>query len=495
MLRQRFALLVLLLVGLVGSGCVVSKNPISGNSRAYGYTWAQERQIGQEADPQIVAQFGLYGDEALQAYVTRIGEQVLAQSHLRRPDTEPEFRNTPFTFRVLDSPVVNAFALPGGYVYVTRGLLAHLENEAQLAVVLGHEIAHVAARHASKRAAGAQLAQIGLIGGAILGQELLGLPGQDLLNLGSTATQLLFLRYGRDDERQSDQLGVEYAALAGYKAEEAAAFFETLKRIGEKSDGKLPTFLSTHPDPGEREQTIRSLAAEWQQKGVPMTEVDQDALYRHIEGIVLGEDPRQGFVENGTFYHPELRFQFPVPSGYQVVNQPTQVVMVEPQQQALLGLTLAQGSSAQGAATAFARQQGLTVRESGPTRVGNLPAYFVLADAQSQQGQVLRLLTYFVEYGNRVYTFQAVSTQQAFARYQDTFLRSIQGFRPVSDPRILGMQPARLEIVRAGRSQPFSAFVPATLPRSLTPEDLAILNHLRLNETVPQGAALKLPAR
>ncbi|MDX1740539.1 MAG: M48 family metalloprotease, partial [Rhodothermales bacterium] len=223
----------------------MQRNPITGNKRAYGYTWEQEKQIGAEADPQIIAQYGMYSDEELSAYVDRIGQKIVEQSHLRRPDTPPEFAGLEFHFRVLDSPVVNAFALPGGYIYLTRGLLAHLKNEAQLAVVLGHEIGHVAGRHASKRALQTQLGQLGLIGGAIVGQELLGLPGQDILSAGSSIAQLLFLRYGRDDERESDELGVEYAALAGYKAEEAAGFFVTLRRLGEQSGHSIPSFMST----------------------------------------------------------------------------------------------------------------------------------------------------------------------------------------------------------------------------------------------------------
>src|SRR5690606_24269632 len=142
------------------------------------------------------------------------------------------------------------FALPGGYIYVTRGLMAHVQNEAQLAVILGHEVGHVAARHASKRAFQQQLGTIGLIGGAI-GGELLGLPGGQILEAGSTITQLMFLSYGRDDERESDLLGVEYAALNHYEAAEGAHFFETLKRISESAGQEIPSFLSSHPDPGE----------------------------------------------------------------------------------------------------------------------------------------------------------------------------------------------------------------------------------------------------
>ncbi|MEX1063514.1 MAG: M48 family metalloprotease, partial [Balneolaceae bacterium] len=227
----KYCLLIFSIVFL--AGCAIQKNPVSGSTRAFGYSWEQELRMGEEADPEIVAQFGLYDDSDMADYVVEIGETVLSESHMRRSDTESKFRETEFTFRILDSPVINAFALPGGYVYFTRGMMAHLSNEAQLAVVMGHEIGHVAARHASQRALRQTVGQIASVGGAVLGQEILGLPGQTLLNLSSTAAELLFLSYSRDNERESDRLGVEYASMAGYEAAEGSALFTSLKRISE----------------------------------------------------------------------------------------------------------------------------------------------------------------------------------------------------------------------------------------------------------------------
>lgn len=489
------AVFFLLLMGFWLAGCVVSKNPVTGRKRAYGWTWQQEQQIGKEADQQIIAQYGIYDDPKLTAYVNRVAERVLAESHVRRPDADPEFKNTPFTFRVLDSPVVNAFALPGGYVYITRGLVSYLENEAQLAMVLGHEIAHVEARHASQRAFEQQMGQIGLLGGAILGQEALGIPAQDLLNIAGTATQLLFLKYGRDDEREADKLGVEYGAMAGYQAGEGASFFNTLKRIQEKQGNAIPGFLSTHPDPGEREAKILSMAQEWAAK-TNMTDLNRDALYQAIDGIILGENPRNGFVRNSVFYHPELRFQFPVPRGYQLINQAQQVVMVEQNQQAIMVFTLAKEQSAQAAAAAFGNQQGVKVIENGRVQGSRYPAYFILADAQTQQGQVLRLISYHIEYGGRVYTFLAYTSQQLFANMQDQFLQTMRGFDQVSDPSILNIQPARIRITSANRSAPFRTFVQGNeLPMDFQPVDMAILNQVDLDTQIAPGAKLKLSTR
>jgi len=483
----------LVLVSLFSTGCVVSKSPVTGNRRAYGYTWEQEIQIGKESDPQIIAQYGLYDDVAMAKYVEDLGQNILAFSHLRRPDTEPEYRNTAFTFRVLDSPVINAFALPGGYIYVTRGLMAHMENEAQLAVVLGHEIGHVAARHASQRAATQAFGQLGLIGAAIGGQVFLGGDAaENILNLGGTAAQLLFLSYGRDDERESDELGVEYSALAGYKAGEGSAFFTSLKRLGAQQEQSLPGFLSTHPDPGEREQTILRMAAEWAQR-TEMTKVNQESLLAQVNGVVLGDNPRQGFAEDGVFYHPDLRFRFPVPSGFTMINQPSQVALVGPNQQAILLFSLAEGAaSAREASDKFAAQEGLTVVERGQGQAQGLPARYILADAQTQDGQEVRLRAYFVDYDDRVYTFLGYSAKETYATYASAFTSTMQGFGRLTDGRILNIQPTRLTVVTTDRSAVFKTYLPGTLPASLSAEGMAILNQVGLEEQIPPGRRLKL---
>ena len=497
-LELRF-LIVLLVAGLIAPGCVqVQESPVTGRKRAYGYTWQQEIQLGKESDQQIAAQYGIYDDPELQAYVERIGEKVLAKSDLRRPETPEEYRNTPFTFRVLDSPVVNAFALPGGFVYVTRGLVAHLENEAQLAMVLGHEVAHVAARHASARAAKAQLAQVGLIGGAIASEVALGGGGAQILDLGGQGLQLLFLSYSREAERESDKLGVEYSALANYKSGEGAGFFRALDRLGDQQGGEIPSWLQTHPEPEEREQYIPELASQWQDK-TEMTIVDAEGYLAQVDGIMLGENPREGFVRDGVFYHPDLQFQFPVPQGFSVNNGKTQVAMIAPDQQAITVFTTAsqlvkaEVSSAQEAARAFASQEGLSVVESGAARSGNFPAYFVLADVQQQGGQAIRALTYFVEYQGMVWAFLGYSSAQAYGNYNDQFLRAMRGFQRLTDRRLLNVQPTRLQVVNAPRTSSFRSFLPANLPNDLSAEELAILNQVELDETIQQGTPIKLP--
>lgn len=489
-----FSLLSIVVLLIVSSaGCVVQKNPVSGNKRAYAYSWEEEVQIGKEADSQIIAQYGLYDDEQMTSYVSRIGQEIVEVSHLRREDTDAKFRDTPFTFRVLDSPVINAFALPGGFVYVTRGLMAHMENEAQLAVVLGHEVGHVAARHASQRALGQQARQLGLIAGALGGQAIFGGDAaQNILDIGGVANQFITLSYSREAERESDDLGMEYAAMAGYDPTEGAGFFRTLERIGEQSGQEIPGFMSSHPDPGERNETLRQEGAEWARRVGGADRIGREALLERIDGIVYGENPRHGFVESGWFNHPDLAFRFPVPSGWQVINQPTQVAMVPESQEAYLIMTIDQEhDTAREAAEAFASNQNLTVVQSGVGQAGGLSSRFVVADATNQDGTQLRLRAQFIDYDGNVYTFLGVTTRAAYGTYGPTFVDVMQGFRRLTDSSLLAVQPDRLNIRTASSQATLEQLLSGTLPQDVDIESVAILNQLTLGDVLNAGQNYK----
>ncbi|MEM8557090.1 MAG: M48 family metalloprotease [Bacteroidota bacterium] len=478
--------LVLALLAVVG--CASSTNFITGESQPAAYTWAEEVQIGQEADGQIIAQYGVYDNPELSAYVTRLGEAVLAQSALRQPPAPPEVQNTPFTFRVLDSPVVNAFALPGGFVYVTRGLLAHMDNEAQLAMVLGHEVGHVAGRHASRRAATQQRSIIGLIAGAAAAEVLFG-GGAQVLDIGGTGVQLLTLSYGRDDERESDRAGVAYAERAGWDAAEGAYFFTSLKRLQAQAGASIPNFLSTHPDPGEREVTIRQLAAEYPTGTV----INQAELFRMIDGIVMGNDPRQGFTEGGAFYHPELRFQFTYPTSWQVANGAAAVQIGEPNGAAAMIFTFAEGATPQAAGQALAGQEGFTAREQGAVTVNGLSAYRVVGTAASQEGN-LDVVSYHIELGGTVYHFYGLAGSNAFSQFSGAMENALRSFARLTDSRYLNREPIRLDIVNAARTAPFSTLAQGRpMPDGMDILSLAILNQVDVNETIQAGTPLKLP--
>ncbi len=472
-------------------GCVTDIVPATGERRYLGYTWQQETDIGKQASKEVTSLFGVYGDANLARYITEVGNRVLATSHLRRPGADEQVRATPVTFTVLDSPVINAMALPGGYIYVTRGMLAHLNNEDQLATVIAHEIGHVAARHAARQAWQQQIGQGLLLGGAVLSQGL-GLPAGNILNLGGMAAQLFLLRYSREDELEADRLGVEYAMAAGYDSREVIGLFQTLDRMQEKEGQSMPSFLATHPNPGDRIQRIRELTGAARDSRTP----NPDTRYLHaVEGLVLGEDPRQGFVQDNVFYHPDLGFRFPIPRGFKAVNQPSQVVMVEGQNRAVLGFTGTAESSAEAAAAKLLSQRGLRVVERGSTRINGFPAVGALAEAQTQNGQIVTLITYFIEYRGKVYQFIGYAPQQLFGSFQSAFLQTIRGFAEIQDSRILARQPVRLTLLRVSRSAPFRELIPRALPATFTPEEAAILNEVDLNQEISPGKILKIPSQ
>lgn len=482
------------LVGLLVTFCVVQRSPVTGKKRAYGYSWEEELKIGEEADQQIQQQYGVYQDEEVLNYVKDIGREVLSVSHMRREDAEKKYRETEFHFRVLNSPIVNAFALPGGYVYITRGLLAHLENEAQLAVVVGHEIGHVAARHASQRAFEQQVGQLALLGGAVAGQELLGVPGQNILALGSQAAQFLFLKYSRDDERESDRLGVEYAAMKHYQATDGAGFFSALERISKQSGQNIPDWQSTHPDPSERAKTIPDLAQKWKEKGYEQNIEDTDEYMQAIDGIIYGDNPREGFAEDGMFYHPDLKFKFSYPAGWQVINQNNLVAVVNEDQDAVSILEVdSKASSPKASVADFVSQEGFTVQSQGKSPNNGLNGYEAVATAQGQNGTNYQFYVYAVTYGENIYRFTSYSVADKFAGYRSQFMKTSNSFASLTDQQILNVKPVQLQTIKVDRSEAFSSFLPSNLPMDIKAEDVAIVNQVGLDETIEAGSWIKIP--
>ncbi len=479
------------------AGCAIQKNPVTGTTRFFGYSWQQELQIGADADPEIVTQFGLYDDEKVAEYIVEIGELILAESHMRREETDRMFRETEFTFRILDTPVVNAFALPGGYIYFTRGMMAHLNNEAQFAVVMGHEIGHVAARHASQRALRQTLGQIIVVGGAILGQELLGLPGQTILELSSLTAQLLFLSYSRDNERESDRLGVEYAARSGYDAAEGAELFRSLQRISERYGRSIPNFISTHPDPGERYQTIPRVAEEWRERGLQQEIRNQDRYMELVEGMIFGINPRQGFAKDGFFYHPDLEFQFEKPESWDLINQPSQVVLLSPEEEAISIFRIdASSETPRESVQALLQQDGIElIEESAAMSSDRWEAWKALASAELQDGTEVTLQIYAVSYGGRIYRFLSYTRAQDFERFESDFNRIIRSFDSLVDEDILAIRPVQLDVFRATRDGRFHSFLPAELPMEIDPEEVAIINQRELDDPVTAGEWLKIPVQ
>ncbi|MCX6558092.1 MAG: M48 family metallopeptidase [Candidatus Aminicenantes bacterium] len=296
--RAFFGLILLALI-LVVLSCAI--NPVSGKRELMLFSEKQEIAMGQETDQQIRQQFGIYESKGLQDYINGVGQKMVPYSH--RP-------NLKYHFAVLDTAVVNAFAAPGGYIYVTRGILALMGSEAELAVVLGHEMGHVAARHSMKQLSGQLLAQVGLAVGSILSKDI-----RKLAWLAGIGMQLLFLKFSRSDEYQADSLGIGYARQARYAPGEMLRFFTALENMSADSGGHgLPTFLSTHPMTSDRIAKVRELVSSQDAR----LAVKSEPYLSKLDGMVYGDNPKQGFLENGVFYHPEMAFQFAIPIGLYV---------------------------------------------------------------------------------------------------------------------------------------------------------------------------------
>jgi len=465
------------------NSCAV--NPVTGKKQIVLMSEEQEIAMGKDADPQIVAQYGLYENKALQDFITKKGNEMAAISH--RPGLKYEFK-------IVDSDVLNAFAVPGGYVYFTRGIMAHFNNEAEFAGVLGHEIGHITARHSVSQQTKAVLGQVGLIGSMILVPQV-----ADFAEPLSQGLGLLFLKFGRDAERQSDELGVEYSSRIGYDAHEMAGFFNTLER---KSAGtgaaELPDFLSTHPNPGERNITVNNLSVEWKKKlNLNNPTVNRNNYLRMIEGLIYGEDPKQGFLEKDVFYHPELKFQFPTPAGWNYQNTPQRVQLAPKDGKAILMMTLGSGKTLQDAMNTMIQNNNLQVVESNPVTVNGLNAMSVIADVKPQQGQQsssVRTLSYYIQYNQNIYVLLGASSTADFNNYSGIFTQTMKNFKELSDPSKLNKQPERIRIKTVGTTGTLrQALATFKVPEGRM-EELSILNGMQLTDQVQKGSLIKIIA-
>lgn len=314
---QKLLICSLLAIAVVTSGC--STNPATGEQSFTAFMDAEdEKKIGAEEHPKMVEAFGgLYEDPALNAYVTSIGRKLAAQSEL--PDLN-------FQFFILNDETVNAFALPGGYVYISRGLIALAEDESELAGVIGHEIGHVTARHSAQRYSSQVATNIGLTAVGILG-SVLGAPS-GLGNLASFGAQAALQSYSRSQELEADKLGVRYMTKLGYDPAALGDFFAKLdahtaiqaKQAGQPKDNF--SIMSTHPRTSDRIAQAKTLA---KTETPPDPKRKREFFLSQIDGIPFGKDPDEGFMKGDTFIHPDLGFKFDFPPDFKVNNGTSKV--------------------------------------------------------------------------------------------------------------------------------------------------------------------------
>lgn len=470
-MQRTFAPLVAAAVIL--GGCAT--NPATGEKQFSLISESQEIQMGLEADPSIVASIGLDPDSGRQRYVREMGMRLARVSE--RP-------NLPWTFRVIDDPVVNAFAVPGGHIYVTRGILAHLNSEAELASVLGHEIGHVTARHSVTQMSRQQLAQLGLVVGTVIKPELARYAG-----IASQGLGLLFLKYSRDDESQADGLGLRYMRRGGYDVHRMPEVFALLDRVSQSSGGgRVPEWLATHPNPANRRGAIeRQIAA------LPADStgriVNRDAYLRQVDGIVFGENPRDGFFRGTEFFHPELRFRFTFPQGWATQNQRQAVVAVSQQQDAIEAVTLSEQATPEAAARAFFSQQG--VRGSpGRGSVHGLAAAGGSFNAITEDSTALAGQVAFVAYDGRVYQLLAYGPQARWSAYARAADQSLGSFDRLTDPTLLAVQPWHVDVVAIPQGMTIEEFG-RRYPGPVPVAKLALVNNVDAGTQFRSGTLLK----
>lgn len=472
-------LITLGLLGLLLWAASCAVNPVSGQRELMLVSENEEIQLGGQTDVDVVRQFGLYDDQKLNAYINGLGQRMGKVSH--RP-------HLAYRFKVLDVSVVNAFAVPGGYVYFTRGILATLNSEAELAGVMGHEIGHITARHSAQQISRAQLAQMGVAMGSMFSETFRALSG-----VTGMGVQMLFLKFSRDNERQADDLGVEYASKVGYDASRMANFFETLDRMQPHSDKSgLPSWFSTHPNPEDREKVVRERSRQWQKKlGQKSPKVGRNAYLRHINGLVFGEDPRQGYVNEGVFYHPQLRFQFPVPRNWKVNNTPSQVKMASKQRDAAILLSVTSGTSPRQAAINFAERSQASVIKYDAKKMNGLSAYRLISDIRTQGG-VYRVMSYFIAKDKYIYVFHGLCTPQSFEAHASLFDRTMGQFRHLTNRKRINVKPDRIRIRATKRAGTMGSVLRSLGVPQKEHEKIALLNGTSLKDPVPANTLVKV---
>lgn len=461
-------------VGLiVVAACAI--NPVTGRRELALMSEAQEIAMGRQGSAEVIAGFGLYPDDGVQAYVNGIGQTLAAGTE--RP-------NLAWEFHVIDDAAVNAFALPGGYIFVTRGLLTHLVNEAELASVLGHEAGHVAARHSVQQISRQQIASLGLGLGSVLSPVVAEYGEVVGAGLG-----LLFLKYSRDHETQADGLGFRCALAAGYDTREMIAVFEMLQDDAALSGaGRLPEWQSTHPDPGNRIEDVRGMVAASSQN-FESRETGGDAFLRQIDGMIYGADPRAGYFEGSLFIHPDLEFVLEFPDGWRTLNANDAVTGINPAQDAVIQLRGAEGTAAD-AAGGFFGQEGLQAGPTSQVTIHGNRAYTGDFTAETSDGGAVHGLATFIEYGGATWAIVAYAVAEKFAAYRPVFQQSAGSFNRLTDPAALAAQPLRLRVEAVPRAMTLEQFN-AQLPSSISLAELAMINGLDEGAQLRAGQSIK----
>jgi len=460
-----------------------------GAQRAGSAITPTEAQQGAEYHQQLLNEFGgaMSGGQA--AYVEQIGKNIAVQSGLGNSQSA-------FTVTLLNSSVDNAFAIPGGYVYVTRQLVSLMNNEAELAGVLGHEVGHVAARHSKAREKAAQrnsiLGALGsIISGVLLGNSALGSLGQQVF---SAAPQLLTAKYSRKQETEADSLGIRYLAGAGYDPHAMATVLQSLAAQNaldaqlQGRDASIPQWASTHPDPASRVRNALSAA------GNATGTTNRDTFLTRIDGLLYGDDPHQGVVEGNTFVHPDFRLTFTVPNGYYMVNGTDAVSINGQGGQAQMASGPYSGNLDTYARQVFQKiggQQQLAPQSLERTTINGLPAVYGTARVNTGQSTVDVVVVAYEFARDQAFHFATITPAGRSAVFEPMF----GSMRRINANEAAQVIPRRVNVVTASRSDTVQSLASRMAYSNAQVERFRVLNGLASNAQVVPGEKYKIVVR
>jgi predicted Zn-dependent protease len=481
-MRKRSALFIALVVA-VTTACAT--NPVTGKRQMTLLSEAEEMAIGQQQDVEIRRELGVYDDPELQRYVNEIGQSLASKSH--RP-------NLPWSFTVLDSPAINAMALPGGYVYLTRGILAYLDDESELAGVLGHEIGHITARHAAQAYTRQMQAGIGL---TIL--SIFVPSTAPFADLSATGLGVLFMRHGREAEIEADRLGVEYGSGAGFDPSGVPRFLATLARVSALSERGLPNWLSTHPAPESRVERAEPVAGKF--ASADAKTVNRDQYLERIHGIAFGDNVKDGIVRANEFLHPLLRIGVKFPDGWELTNTPEAVMAREPgtnhymvlqEVEQTARLRQGSGGSIGDAAVAAMRQAGYSVVDGRIEDINGNQAHVGVYRGNARDVGKVMMRAAHIAVGRQLYVVAGFAPEAEFPAVDRDIAGSVATFRQLSAAEASKIRPNRIDfyVVRQGDSwQSIAARQGKSLVNAAT---LAIMNDREVHVQPTPGDRVKI---
>jgi predicted Zn-dependent protease len=477
---------------LCAGGCQTSINPVTGRRQVVLMSEADERQIDAAIVPQIESSDGLVRDPRLTDYVEELGRALAP--HSPRQDVI-------YDFQIIESDEPNAFALPGGHIFVSRGLLLLANSEAELSNVLGHEIGHVAARHAAQ-----QDAHVKTLGLSTLLSEILSGGGEEQHDSERISGSFV-ARYARNQEREADRIGQELALAAGVDPSGMPRFLQKLQNLDKLTRGfSTPqTYLATHPALPERvaEATTNAQVREWRaefERGPLAThslatlESTRDVYLDRIEGAAVTRPASEGVFQGDRFLHPGLNFSLRFPPEWNHVNQASQVVSIAPTRDGVVLLQLhGEGDDPVETARRYAAREGLRLENPTPLKIGGLPAFRTEAQIETSVGRVDAEITWIAHDG-RIYCLIAGMEPGVFRKYQGLFRRFAHSFRPLTAEERAGITEDRLRIVEAREGETLGELS----ERSGNEWDLtytAIANELFVDDRLIGGQRVKVAVR